>query len=241
MIKDIAKGFSWGLSILTLIIILLIAVVNIFNNAETFNTSKNIEQYKLATEVLIPKVKSIQEHYEQFSNVKGYYKYQDLKLKAMEEDVRTTLDKVCAECYRIKLFYPSSTLDVSNYISKLEQYADKEKLKNVNSIVIFNIFFSFITILISIYLFYAFIKYKKVKAAGIATLVFLTLPILTATFSLMTVGIGEYLEMNLSKNEINIPFVILSSIFYIFVIYPIIFILSKKNKINITNLILFRN
>jgi len=235
-IIDILKASAWGIFLLILILVISFSAFIAYERSGNFYTNSKILEYKKTYEVINEPLKNLEVYMADMVWTDGWSAYGDKTVNFLTEIIRKRIKENCqhASCYAFYFSTPQSQYDVESYREKLERLIDDKQTSDANNIIIFSLFMAFLTILVSVYLLVALLKFKKLTARGVSVLVILVTPFLIITFGFMTAYVGDYMELVIEQSIINS---ILLSLASIFVIYPPVIFLCKKSGLNLYNII----
>ena len=151
--------------------------------------------------------------------------------------------------YRVDSFVDSFLKDTSDglrYISlyltsekireirrNLETLADSDQTNYANKIFVLSVSMGLITILLTLYLFTALLRYKKLTATGLTILILLIIPLLLITVLFMSAHVNDSMTSIESiglglRSEEDFQELIIFSLIYCFIVYPPVILISKN-------------
>jgi len=230
MFRETIKAGFWGM--LILIMFLTAATASLFTYIRTsdFYSESMVDEYKKTLDATSVLLSDLELYINQKSFQENYWSaHNDDFVNKTTEEIKVRIKENCPNC-NLSFFTPSILWDVTDFKDTLERKADKEKIFYANAYNLFLLAMSLLTLTLSIYLLSALLKYKKLTAIGIFIIMLLVLPVLISSFALMIGNINNY--MHLDYEGLQISFV-LASVVYMFVVYPVVFTVSKSKNFNI--------
>jgi hypothetical protein len=234
ILKTIVKSFIWGLLLLSLTIIVLIEGFNFFNKVGDVRSA----EYPAKVESLL---KEIKPQTDTLLSLMKKYDFQrtsdEQKLIAVEKAiVRLLINKRCGDC-ELGYFNPNEKYELESYLESLSRKASLENNSLRNRNLFIGMAGAILCIGLTIYLAACLIVNRK--SFSLLILQFLSfLPFILIAFSISSITTdSEYFYTQLGYKNSSFNWWILgSSIFYFFTIYPAIFAVAKKLNFTVKNI-----
>jgi hypothetical protein len=238
--KDLGASLLWGLMLLITLLMILFFSIAIFGSFSGQNRVSKDQLLRLSHQMhtVVDSVSvNYPEIYDQYGLL-GYLNRQDSQ-KEVEHEKREVYSKtnerlkeLAAKVFRLNIDYKNQYgFEYDNVRDKLQEVDEyiinENKVSNYNSSYTLSAFFSFVLVLGCFYYMYRLIRYKRYGFRGNASLLLVVMPILPISlyfvFSVRNIsGIA-----NTSQWE-GWNYIIIASIIYPFVVYPMLFIMAKS-------------
>lgn len=239
MYKEIIKSAVWGILLLVLTLQTAMSVAFVYSRSTSFYTNSLVSEYQKTFDVTTNELDKLHDYMlnKSASTTEYWSAYGDEVVTKVVDDVRLKIEKNCPHC-DLYFFTPKSSYDLNDFQNKLKRRASVEDTKQSNYINAFLLAMSLINLAFSVYLLVGLFKYKKLEASGVTILVMLVLPFYTISTSFMLMHIDDYMGLD---DGGKLAYFIIVSIVYLFIIYPIIFSISKKRNFNFKNILKLSN
>jgi multisubunit Na+/H+ antiporter MnhB subunit len=234
-IKDTLKASIWGVLLLTLLITASTAAMFAYDKTINFYTPTKINEYKKTRDAINNVLIDLEQYMVEKEVKYDWYANSDEYVIEQTNLIKTRIEENChTSCWNIYFSLPTRSYEVNKFSSKLESLTNNEETSGANKIVAFTFFMSLLTILFSIYLLVGLFRYKKLKANGLTILVLLISPFLVSSACFAVAHANEYMAFDISEGGVN---TIVACIAYIFIIFPPVILISKKNGYSISKII----
>ncbi len=238
MYKEIIKSAIWGMLLLVLTLQTIMSVLFVYSRSTSFYTNSLVSEYQKTFDVTTIELDSLYDYMLQKSASTDYWSaYGDEVVTKVVDDVRLKIEENCPHC-DLQLYTPQTSYDLTYFQNKLKRRASLEDTKQSNYINALLLAISIINLAFSVYLIIGLFKYKKLEASGVTLLVLLVLPFYTIATAFMYMHINDYMDLAIDYGGDKF---IIGSIVYLFVVYPIIFSISKKRNFNFKSILKLSN
>ena len=231
MVKEILKAGAWGLLLLIMLITIVTASYFAYARVTGFYTDSLILEYKNtlnSTEVLL---NDFNEYVWKKSYDKNWTGYGDSVAQNYINEIENKISTHCPNC-NINILMPKNGFDVALIRLDLEIKSNVKYTTRGNTYNAFLLAMAILSFAICTYIIIALTKFRKLTATGLSTLVLLCVPFLLASTVLMVVH--SDFSFDIGQNSIYILF---GSLAYLFIVYPIIFSISKNKNYSLSNII----
>jgi len=226
MYKEILKSMLWGFSLLFILAVLCINLLflNIFY--EKFLPNTLVSNAVNTSSIIKPKIDSLIQSSEEIDWSKAP--------KSSKEEIINDVKKYCEKCIVPYASYPYSYYDFQDLFESLERNKVQSNIDLYNRINTIALFALLINSLLLIYFFIYIIMHRN-STRSYVSMFFLGIPLLSLTYSISFFEVNTYFDFKISDNS---SYLMMFTLFYLFVIIPALFTFLKKSEINIYKLIL---
>jgi hypothetical protein len=226
----VLKAMIWGALLLFFLLVTTIKIFTIGDQLDKFLPDGTSIKVDKTYQYLSPKLETLSNLY--------YQRNTNSQINSLRDEIRNDIQKLCPDC-KLKSFFPTGGFEVSMYKSYLESRSSSNIDSLNNTVYLIAGFCSLATIGLSTLLIYSLWFYRRNAKSLFAFIGFL-IPIYFIVFAVSTSMLDDiYLSFKLGTNDLPTNFIIFSFI-YFFIVYPAIYVITKKAGLSISKILLLK-